>query len=44
MSGGADTQSNPSDFDFGEMQQDSEEIEIDVMVKKIVKRAIISDY
>lgn len=34
MSGGADTQSNPSDFDFGEMQQDSEDInEIDVMVK-----------
>ena len=43
MSGGADTQSNPSDFDFGDLQQDSEEIEIDVMVK-IMKRAIMSDY
>lgn len=38
MSGGADTQSNPSDFDFGEMQQDSEEI--DVMVSEKINAQI----
>lgn len=33
MSGGADTHSNPSDFDFADIQQDNDD-DIEVMVSK----------
>lgn len=36
---GADTQSNPSDFDFADMQQETEDIEeVTVMVSRIFSR------
>jgi hypothetical protein len=36
---GADTQSNPSDFDFADMQQDlQEDLDVDVMVSEKMRK------